>query len=455
MTTLRDLPSIDRVLAQPAVRALVRTHGATAVTAAARVLQQEFRATREVPTWAGDPAAYADALGARLPTRGYRPVFNLTGTLIHTNLGRAPLPQEIVDAITPILTRPSNLEFDLETGRRGQRDQFVAERIADHVGAEAATIVNNNAAALLLVLNTFALGGAVPVSRGELIEIGGSFRLPAIMERSGCQLVEVGTTNRTHPHDFEAELAHARMLLKVHPSNYHIEGFTRTVSNKEMAALATRADIPFCVDLGSGTLVDLTRFGLPYEPTPMDVLREGADLVTFSGDKLLGSVQAGIIVGRADLISALNQNPLKRALRVDKFTLATLDATCALYDEPDSLPARLPVIRTLSTAEQELRTRADAVARVLGEQIPAADVEVVPSAAQIGSGALPDQSVPSIAVRLYGLRGSELERASDRLRQLPVPVIARINQEALWLDMHGADPLDELTTNLASLESPA
>src|SRR5690606_39167447 len=272
-------------------------------------------------------------------------VFNLTGTVLHTNLGRALPAPELFDAVRDLATRPMNLEFDLTTGVRGVRDAPVVRRLVLLTGAEAATVVNNNAAALLLVLNTLAHDRPVPVSRGELIEIGGSFRLPEIMERAGCRLLEVGTTNRTHPADFRRALAERpALLLKVHPSNFHISGFTRAVSTRELAGIARGAGVPLCVDLGSGTLVDLARWGLPHEPTPAEVLRHGADLVTFSGDKLLGGVQAGLIVGRRDLIDALNANPLKRALRPDKVTLALLDRTLALYEEPDTLPMRLPLL---------------------------------------------------------------------------------------------------------------
>jgi L-seryl-tRNA(Ser) seleniumtransferase len=382
-------------------------------------------------------------------------VFNLTGTIIHTNLGRALPSAEMFDAVRDLATRPMNLEFDLTTGKRGDRDAPVERRLTLLTGAEAATVVNNNAAALMLVLNTLALGKTVPVSRGELIEIGGSFRLPDVMERAGCRLIEVGTTNRTHPDDFAVAAEHApALLLKIHPSNFHISGFTRAVSIPELAELAQRQGIPLCVDLGSGTLVDLSRWGLPHEPTPQEVLSQGADLVTFSGDKLLGGVQAGIIVGRRDLVDACKRNPLKRALRPDKLTLAFLDRTLALYEEPAQLATRLPLLRTLTLSMDELSARARDVAAVLADRLPGYRIDTPASESQIGSGSLPDQALPSVAVRISHDDNGLLPPLQGALRGLSVPVIGRIGQNSLWLDMRGAEPMDELRAVLAELSAP-
>ena len=442
MAQLRDLPGVDALLGAPAIESLVRDLGAQSVKAVIRELQTEVRASGAMPDWAADPESYAARIESRLKPHTYRTVFNLTGTIIHTNLGRALLSDALWDAVRPLATRPMNLEYDLDEGRRGDRDLVVESRLARLTGCEAATIVNNNAAALMLALNTFALGREVPVSRGELIEIGGSFRLPELMERAGCTLLEVGTTNRTHLRDFEGVVDRASMLLKVHPSNYHIGGFSTEVAASDIARLASEHGIPSCVDLGSGTLIDLTRWGLPHEPTPQSVLDDGVDLVTFSGDKLLGSVQAGIIVGSKPLLDEIKKNPMKRALRADKITLGLLDATLKLYENPSELAARLPLLTTLTLDEAELNKRAEAVQAAL----PIAwSPEIEAAEAQIGSGALPDKTIPSVAVTLGD------ERAVDRLRNLATPIIGRVHDGKVWLDMRGADPIDELVAVLGGL----
>lgn len=452
----RRLPSIDSLMNADAMAPLLADFGAESVKDTLRAVQAEWRRQRAAPDWADDPDAWARAVRGALAPAGYRTVFNLTGTVIHTNLGRALPSPALFDAVRDLVTRPMNLEYDLGTGRRGHRDAPVERRLCLLTGAQAAAVVNNNAAALMLVLNTLARDRNVVVSRGELIEIGGSFRLPDIMERSGCRLLEVGTTNRTHAADFRAAAEHdPALFLKVHPSNYHISGFTREVPTAELAGVARESAVPFCVDLGSGSLVDLTRWGLPPEPTPRRVLEQGADLVTFSGDKLLGGVQAGLIVGRRDLVAACQRNPMKRALRADKVTLALLDRLLALYEHPDALAERLPLLRTLTLPVDELTARAARLAGVLRERLPGWLVEVVDSQAQIGSGSLPDQTLPSIAVRLTPVDDDLLAPLHAALRALPVPVIGRIGQRALWLDMRGAEPVDDLAGNLARLDAPA
>ncbi|MCZ6657685.1 MAG: L-seryl-tRNA(Sec) selenium transferase, partial [Gammaproteobacteria bacterium] len=280
---LRDLPAIDALVNADELESLVTHHGPELIKNHLRDIQGGFRARGEVPEWAGTAKGYAEQLVPLLTSSGYQAVFNLTGTVVHTNLGRSPLSATLWQEVEPLVTQAMNLEYDLASGQRGDRDAVVEDRLVRLTGAEAATVVNNNAAALLLVLNTFALGGKVPVSRGELIEIGGSFRLPDIMERAGCELLEVGTTNRTHLKDFAKVATDAAMFLKVHPSNYHITGFTNAVSTAELAKLANDQQRPLCIDVGSGTLIDLRKFGLPYEPMPQHVLDDGADLVTFSG----------------------------------------------------------------------------------------------------------------------------------------------------------------------------
>jgi len=346
-----------------------------------------------------------------------------------------------------------NLEFDLATGRRGDREAPVEARLRRLTGAPAATVVNNCAAALMLVLNTFALGRRVPVSRGELIEIGGSFRLPEIMERAGCQLIEVGATNRTHLQDFAGAIDdNTGLLLQVHPSNYRIQGFTSTPTVRDLAGLARDRALPFCVDLGSGTLLDLAPWGLPHEPTPQEILGQGADLVIFSGDKLLGSVQAGVILGRADLVEACRRNPMKRALRADKVTLALLDHTLGLYEQPELLQQHLPLVRWLALTSEELEQRAQAVGAQLGADLPQTyAIAIESSPAEMGSGSLPEETLPSLAVTIRHGEDRALRDLVAALRQLPVPIVGRHTQGRIWLDMRGAEPLGELLASLAIL----
>jgi L-seryl-tRNA(Ser) seleniumtransferase len=374
-------------------------------------------------------------------TASLRRVFNLTGTILHTNLGRAPLPREAIEAVVAAASEPSNIEFDLETGKRGDRDAHVEAVLCRLTGAEAATVVNNNAAAVLLVLNTLALRKEVPTSRGELIEIGGSFRMPDIMKRAGCTLREVGTTNRVHLRDYaDAISPKTGLVMKVHTSNYEVVGFTASVAEQELASLCRERNVPFVVDLGSGMLVDLAQYGLPHEPTPSEALAHGADLVTFSGDKLLGGPQAGLIVGRADLIGAIKRNPLRRTLRVDKMTVAALSAVLTLYTDSERLAARLPVLALLTRPLAEIRSIAERLlpqVSALFERV--ATVQVAECQSQIGSGALPTRTIPSagLSVRPSTRRGAgaTLHTIAASFRALPVPVIGRIQDDAFILDL--------------------
>jgi len=451
-----SLPSVDRVLRTPAVVALTDRHGRHCVVAAVRDVLEELRAANA----GASDAEIAERCRVRLEALmrpSQRRVFNLTGTVLHTNLGRAPLPEEAVAATAAALRDPTNLEYDLATGDRGDRTDHVRGWLTRLTGAEAATVVNNNAAAVFLVLNTLAARREVPVSRGELIEIGGAFRMPDIMARAGCKLVEVGTTNRTHLADFAAAIGpRTAMLMKVHPSNYAIEGFTTAVSEAELAELAHRRGLPLAIDLGSGTLVDLAEYGLPHEPTPVEALKAGADLVTFSGDKLLGGPQAGIIVGRAELIRRLDRNPLKRALRLDKGRLAALEAVLRLYADPYRLRLRLPALRLLTRDVQEIRALGDRLLPAVAKHfVAAADMELQPTRSQIGSGSLPIDRLDSWCLVLRPKRagGSALSRLATAFRALPIPVIGRIEDGCLKFDLRCLEDEQAFLAQLAELHN--
>jgi L-seryl-tRNA(Ser) seleniumtransferase len=368
-----------------------------------------------------------------------RPVFNLTGVVLHTNLGRALWAQSAVDAATIAMQTPVTLEYNLTENSRGHRDDAISDLMRRLVGAEAACVVNNNAAAVLLMFAAMADQKEAIVSRGELIEIGGSFRIPDVMRQAGCRLVEVGTTNRTHLADYQKAIRpHTALIVKVHTSNYKIQGFTASVSASELAALSKNVGVPLAVDLGSGTLIDLTPFGLARELTVHELLSSGADLVSFSGDKLLGAPQAGIIVGKAAYIERLQKHPLKRALRCDKVTLAALEATLRLYLSPDQLTETLPTLRMLSRPPSSVRADVLAVLpycqKHYGKYF---NVECEPCASQIGSGALPLETIESYALTFAARdpSGLSLQRLSRFFHTLPQPVIGRIADHKLWLDL--------------------
>ncbi|MDX8519894.1 L-seryl-tRNA(Sec) selenium transferase [Mesorhizobium dulcispinae] len=455
---LRDLPSVDRVLKCPLAAAAVERFGQQAATRAIRDALEEARAACRTGAAVPEPSDLAADALARLKAAerpSLRPVFNLTGTVLHTNLGRALIAGEALEAMRAAMGEAVALEFDIGTGRRGERDDHLRTLICEFTGAEDATVVNNNAAAVLLALNTLSLGREAVVSRGELIEIGGSFRMPDIMTRAGAKLVEVGTTNRTHPRDYLSAIGPATgLLFKVHTSNYRIDGFTAEVSARELSAIAKERGVPLIHDLGSGTLVDLTQYGLMHEPTVGEAIAAGADLITFSGDKLLGGPQAGFIVGRKDLLAEINRNPMKRALRLDKLRLAALEATLKLYRNPDRLVERLPTLRLLARSAADIaaqaRRLAPVLSNVLGDEFA---VDVADCRSQVGSGAMPLDTVPSagLAISHQSGSGQALEALAAALRALPIPVIGRIEKQALMLDLRCLEDEAGLAANLASL----
>ncbi|MEW6764697.1 MAG: L-seryl-tRNA(Sec) selenium transferase [Pseudomonadota bacterium] len=461
MNPLSKLPSVSRLLSDANVATLVDIHGQTVITRLIRDALAEAREAARAGKPIPDDASLikkvtADAQALALPR--LRPVFNLTGTVLHTNLGRAPLPEEAIAALITAARNPCALEYDLESGRRGDRDDLVEDLLCELTGAEAATVVNNNAAAVFLLLNTLARKKKVVVSRGELVEIGGSFRVPDIMKRAGAKLVEVGTTNRTHLKDFRDSIdARTAMLMKIHTSNYAIQGFTHAVPEKELAELARAHDLPFVVDLGSGTLTDLERWGLPHEPTPRESIIAGADLVTFSGDKLLGGPQVGVLVGRRELIAEIKRNPLKRALRVGKLTLAALEAVLRLYRDPDRLGERLTALQQLTRPASEIRAAAERLLPSLQAALAPlpVTVDIVTLSSQIGSGSLPVDRLPSagLAVRPQGKKSGVLHHIEAALRELPQPVIGRIEDGALLLDLRclAFDQESEFATQLPDL----
>jgi len=449
---LRDLPSIDRLLRSSELSNAVGNYGHETVRQAARAILSEYRSQIQSGLLLKGSDLKSKAFFSELcleiedevaaQSRPLlRPVFNLTGTVIHTNLGRAVLPEQAVNAIVEVSGSAVNLEYDLKAGKRGDREEGVEAQICSLTGAEAATVVNNNAAAVVLVLTALSVGRNVLISRGELVEIGGAFRIPEVMGSAGCHLKEVGATNRTRLADFtQAVDDETGLIMKVHTSNYEIVGFTEIVPESDLARLASSKNLPFVVDLGSGTLVDLSKYGLPKEPTVGEVLANGADLVTFSGDKLLGGPQAGIIAGKRNFIDKLKRHPLKRALRVDKLTCAALGAVLQLYRNPSRLAEELPILCDLTRSQSEIRGMAERVLPAVSQFLAGkAEVSISACKSQIGSGAMPVDLLDSLAIRIVPITTDQsdlrlMEIATD-FRSLPVPVIGRIHDGSLYFDL--------------------
>lgn len=438
-----QLPATDRLLRDASFSALLNEFGHTRVVNTLRDMldgaREHIRTQETLPPWNDDWARQAKQILDAEKRSALLPVYNLTGTVLHTNLGRALQAEVAIEAVSQVMRSPVTLEYDLDGAARGHRDRALADLLCELTGAEDACIVNNNAAAVLLMLAACANGGEVVVSRGELVEIGGAFRIPDVMRQAGCTLVEVGTTNRTHLKDYrQAAGENTALLMKVHTSNYQIAGFTKAVSESELAGLGQELAIPVVSDLGSGSLVDLSQWGLPPEPMPRQLIDAGVSLVSFSGDKLLGGPQAGIIVGKKELIARLQSHPLKRALRADKMTLAALEATLRLYQHPETLVERLPTLRLLTRKTAEIDQLAQrllpAMQRRFGERF---EVRVQACLSQIGSGSLPVDRLPSAALTFTPKdgRGATLASLTEDLRSLPKPVVGRISEGRLWLDL--------------------
>jgi len=432
---------VERVLGHPAIQELLRRAPRRVVVEAVR---SAVAARRDAIRREGGPVAPVDldtiareaAAGAEDRLRpSLRPVINATGVILHTNLGRAPLPDAAVEAVARAARHYVNLELDLSTGARGSRMAHLEPLLREILEAPAALAVNNNAAAMLLALRTFGAGREAVVSRGELVEIGGSFRIPEILEQAGAILREVGTTNKTRLSDYERAIGPATgLLLRVHPSNFAILGFTERVPRADLVRLARRKRLLLLEDVGSGALVDLTRFGLPEEPLARDALREGVPLVCMSADKLLGGPQAGILAGSKRLVDAARRNPMARAIRLDKLSIAALEAALRLYRDPETLERTVPALRMLAEPASRVRARARRVLRAL-DQGPASQcgAEVVACRAEVGGGSMPLARIPSFALALRSARGGEaLARA---LRAGPEPVLGRIESGRLLLDL--------------------
>ena len=438
----RNIPKVDVLLEMEIIQLLIEQYGRETVMEAIReemealkafigACEEEEKIVRQIQDLPQQIVRHVE----RLHTPNMRMVINGTGTILHTNLGRAPISQEHVSKLADIVTGYSNLEYNLEAGKRGERYSHFEKLLCKLTGAEAAMAVNNNAAAVMLILSSMAKGGEVIVSRGELVEIGGKFRIPDVMEQSGASLVEVGTTNKTHYSDYEEAITeNTKALLKVHTSNYRIVGFTDTVTIDDLVPLAKEHDLPIIEDLGSGVLIDLSKYGLTYEPTVQDSIRKGADVVCFSGDKLLGGPQAGIIIGKKKYIDQMKKNQLTRALRIDKFTATVLELVLQEYLSEEKAIQNIPVLRMITETEEEVAHRAQNLKRMLRRAGLAAEFGLEKCESQIGGGSLPLERIPSMAVTIKPEKMS-VPQLEEKMRHLEVPIIPRTANDTIYLDV--------------------
>lgn len=438
----RSIPKVDALLENETIQELIDHYSRETVIEA---IHTEMDRLREFIGESDDEGAaksqiellpaHIEMTVAAMHTPNMCMVVNGTGTILHTNLGRAPIGQEHMRRITAIATGYSNLEYNLEAGRRGERYSHFEKLLCKLTGAEAAMAVNNNAAAVMLILSSLAKGGEVVVSRGELVEIGGKFRIPDVMEQSGATLVEVGTTNKTHYDDYEnAVTEETKALLKVHTSNYRIVGFTQSVGIDELIPLAKERGIPVIEDLGSGVLIDLSKYGITYEPTVQDSIAKGADVVCFSGDKLLGGPQAGIIIGQKKYIDMMKKNQLTRALRIDKFTAAALEMVLQEYLSEEKAIQNIPVLKMITRSLEDVTWKAEKLCGLLKEAALPARIELEACESQIGGGSLPLERIPSMAVAIHPEKISVAE-LEERMRHLPVPIIPRVANDTVLMDV--------------------
>ena len=458
---LREIPSVDRLLKHVRCETLLARYNRDYVTQKCREvlerLRVEIRHDKSFSPGDIEDEAVIKRLQATIRAEsvpGHVRVVNATGTILHTNLGRALLPQAAIDAMTAVAGSPVNLEYDLAGGKRGRREEMIQRLLVELTGAEAATVVNNNAAAVLLGLNTFAQGREVIVSRGELIEIGGAFRIPEVMAKSGATLKEVGSTNRTHPADYENAINEkTALLLKVHTSNYKVVGFTSEVTLDELVAIGKKHNVPVMEDLGSGALIDLSRYGLPKEPIVADRIRAGADVVTFSGDKILGGPQAGLMVGSREWIGRINKNHLQRALRCGKLTLAALEATLRLYCQSPNITQAIPTLRAFTRPIDEIREFGEVVLPKLQAMLgDGFRLMLEDSTSQIGSGALPTEELPTVVIAIEHPKLSAAAIAT-KFRAANPPIIGRINDDHFLLDLRTIFDPQELIPNFNRAES--
>jgi L-seryl-tRNA(Ser) seleniumtransferase len=445
---LSSVPAVHEIQKISEVQDLIDMHGNFLVTQAIRTTQSDFRklllsssSSKNIKIKHLEFISQLRINLSFMTNDSLQRVFNLTGTVLHTNFGRALLPKQAINSINQIASEASNLEYDIINNKRGDRDSHIDERLCRLIGAEACTIVNNNAAAVVLVLNSLAKRKEVLISRGELIEIGGSFRLPEIMKSAGCKILEVGTTNRTHIEDFEDALGKkSAMIFKAHKSNFNVEGYTSEVDEKDIVKLSKKNNIPFMVDLGSGSLIDLRSLGITKVQSPKDTIARGVDLITFSGDKLLGGPQCGIIAGRKDLITKIKKNPLKRALRCDKMTIAAFSTLLKLYENPERAKLEIPTLRLLNRKEKEIYEVAKKLFPLIKLKVSnIAEVKIIKCKSQIGSGSLPVELLPSYGIKISALnikRNSNkfLQNMSKKFRELPIPIIGRLSKDSLIFD---------------------